>query len=573
MSFEVQLPVVTSLVPDSVYASGILSVKFKSLAGRVVFFRPFISRKSSNGLFVERVIAVFPNGELHLFDADARPKRGVNLSQVSSIVHEGSTVVLIFDGRSSEQEDLQLRFDNGPGELQRHSSAVAARVQIREPPSASNSANTTAGGSSPEQQVLRASLASPKQFVSVVCHYSPSVAKLYDVPIDDLELDLQKPANFVRPINMVETSAPLPVFSNKKIPADYENSRRNNNNDDDANTTSRRRDLTSTMNDDAASRSSVGLDGLHDAHHHLESEPSLGGGGGYDDRPLPEEPRRAFRDLAPQSESFTLDSIPEVANNLSVDELHTQNIVMFGELKGLLNGMEKAKASQPPPADDEEYHPQIHSTMSSVQYRQALADRLREHHNRESFMERQRSLSNAAADEGSPTRRGGGILDFERLFLGDAKAAQAASSGGPDQSSPERVLARLRAKHTELKVQNLMLQGELRGLGLVMKNAEQEHLDSPTTHHSSGGPGRDVVTLYRELEGERQQQMSGGAKLIATKKYQRAINLSVLVLNICRKRRQAVLQAVRQSRIEEERRTLEGQYFVSTGLPLSMMSK
>ncbi len=534
MSFATVLPVLSSLVPDSVYESGILSVKFKSLNGRVVFFRPFVSRKSSSGLFVERVVAVFPNGELHLFDADAKPKRGVNLARITSVVSEGSTVVLI--SGDSDQEDLQLRFDSGPGAAQKQ---LTTRVNIRDP-AEDNSGDFEA----------RTSLSTPKQFVSVVSHFSPSVAKLSDAPIDELELDLAKRANFARPTNLVAAATALACFNNRRPTNDEEALHSQRHGDTGAN----------QAHDETVSHSGSSV---MDAS---AADPLPGADLPREEEPPTAAPRVAFRDVVSSQPVFDLADDPNEAS----DQMRAVNVVMFGQLKGMLDGLQS-----PPPAVkteevEEDWHPQLHSTMSSLQYRQLMAERLREHKNREAFLERQRSYR---PDSSQPGPRS--IIDFERLFTGSS--SNIAGNSMLDQAdkededgSPGRVLERLRAKHTELTMQNLMLKGELRGLEHVKQTIAQNYAVAPADH-SFSRPDVETVTLYRDASGTAGRP-APAIQLIPTKQYQRAINLSVLVLNVCRKRRQAVLQAVRQSRIEEERRALEGQYFVSSGLPMAMMS-
>lgn len=213
------------LVDDQLYDRGVLSVKFRVLHGRVVFFRPFVRRRTATtnaaSRFVDRVIfVVATTGELVIADADACPKRSVPLGHVTTVLLDtaASTVALMFESSAAEH-DVQLVFGPYPTGLgdsiaavstplrsASHSVTPGSRVKF------SNGVATGGDNINNAEPIAPAvePLMSLKQFINVVLTFAPD-AQVIQGSVASMELKLAKPKHFIDPAAMLASTVMTPL--------------------------------------------------------------------------------------------------------------------------------------------------------------------------------------------------------------------------------------------------------------------------------------------------------------------------------------------------------------------------
>ena len=440
MSSDSPVPI-SEVAPALLYDKGLLSVQFRQLSNRAVFFRPFVSRKQMpTGSFVEQVLTVLLNGEMHLFDEDSKPKWNAPLARVTTYAIDGPIISMKLTEQSGSITDVILRFDPGPR--------------------AAPSTAPGPGSSGPAETV-----SSPRPSASSPLRPRSRSVTIVD-PREDYSALLATTQQFIDIVRYFSPSSKQRRESRDVIPQSNDQTPRA--------ATTRAQPAQGPTGEPPQMNSLVG-----------------GGGRTEDTRPRMHRPP----------------PFPELD--------HPRHV--------------PAPLHQPAPQQSAPH-------LSSMRFFEfALRS-----------MEAHPAMARATAESRRETIKSSYVDPNDPLTPSVARSAN-------------DMITQLRMKKAALQQQCTLLRGEVMGLETAVAHAERYR-----------GPLQNAETfvLYPSATSTRGTPIPRAPpQRTATVAFTRTAHLAELILTICRRRRQVVLQALRDEQALRQRRALEEAYFASAGLP------
>jgi hypothetical protein len=605
------------LVDEQLYDRGVLSVKFRVLHGRVVFFRPFVRRRtaatSAASRYVDRVIfVVATTGELVIADADALPKRSVPLKHVTTILLDAaaSTIALMFESSAAEH-DVQLVFGAYPPGLgtdsaQSNSSTSRAHMNV---PGLSSSRVTFSDRTTIIQDDSMQSdgsslpLMTLKQFIHTVLAFAPA-AQVIQGTVASMELKLAKPKFFADPTASVGSVLAQPPAASRTLPSaevgDLMTPAHRPPDVSDKTTTLLESPIAAEEHEASAmlldapaamsaggaresggerktfrdfnpgpsnGRSRVGDD--CDASFATDFAPSAGGPQPTAPPPSTPSPARQSLDLV-RSEPLSLHSRQSLRDIVANGSFHSKKKTPLLPTSGQDDSLQQFRSLEPPydrpqalhtgaDADDLDADDDARSS-SAVDTASALR--------RFSLLHRKANEWNDGDGSASRTSRGGhgggGDAGLDDDHVGGGFTNDNQNPNDPPLLSD--MVRKLRGRRGEIQMQNLMMEGEIKGLqqridailvSYQRVNPLPELEDYPVHHRAARGQTLqrqydaaeyaaegDDEDYHASLLGATHDHDDDQPKLMsATKEYNRALNLSLVLLNICRRQRQIHLHA------------------------------
>lgn len=608
------------LVDEQLYDRGVLSVKFRVLHGRVVFFRPFVRRRtattSAASRYVDRVIfVVATTGELVIADADALPKRSVPLRHVTTILLDAaaSTVALMFESSAAEH-DVQLVFGPYPPGLGDNSTVSAAssvtsralgspsgRVTFSDHRNLAQQRDDENAQSSPSCHPLL----TPKQFIHTVLAYAPG-AQVIQGTVASMELKLARPKFFVDPTPAVASLLSQSTTGNAK-PREVDQQSLSPAQQSSDKTSflaspivAGEQDVSVLPAEAAASPPATAeINGSAKKFRDLYPAASQSGvrknHGEDSDAALASDFATPRPTAPPPSTPSPARQQSGERNEESSTIIRPQQSLRDIAANGTFNTASNKKAPLQPTSTDND------DSLHQFQNLEPPYDRPHGHqqHEDDGNFEEDEAPSTSAVDTGSALRR------FSLLHRkanewndGEGYASRTLAGGSPYQDGAGVVnrvddiqnpndppllsdmVRKLRSRRGEIQMQNLMMDGEIKGLqqridailtSYQRVNPLAELDDYPVHRRSANGRGayhhrredpyseEEHLATNDDVENEEDHFHSSlfGAtsasvvdtdddlpKLMsATKEYNRALNLSLVLLNICRRQRQIHLHA------------------------------
>lgn len=575
------LPIVRRIGSDSLFERGIISVKFKALAGRVVYFRPFVHRRTSTASrFVERVVFVLAStGELVVSDVDATPKRSAALSNVTSVVVDGFTVALMFEASQAEH-DMQLKFCSGPaGELSADVEAASSPPGGQENPTTPRSGSRVrsasrvmfADGTTPldepatpghstgrQPSILHASgmpstLTAPqgvvplmtlKQFVNVVLAFAPR-AQLISGNANLLDMRISKPKHFAQPspasvhlgdVGDKAAAMPSPIVSAPPEVSVVRDSSLHNERlldlagpaggDGSGTAKPAFREVYSASSADAEQKQLLAdfsaAVATGDAATDVASPLGAAEASGTRDTDTP----RQLRAIAAAGMCLNSDGATAAEDAGGATPANPTNLTPLVQHQPGTSGF----ASLQPPFDGHVDATQF-ALPGSVHGLGADA-----------MLNKMANMSRRSEDILRRMTNGG--------FGGDS---------GDQPPVLSDMVRKLRARRGDVQMHNLMLQGEIKGLQHQIERLLDSHqhdnpmpeFDDAPVHGHQASRGRGSPALVSSTWGDGYDDEEGNAMLklmTPTREYNRTLNLSLIILNVCRRQRQIHLHAERDAR-------------------------
>jgi hypothetical protein len=615
------------LVDDELYDRGVLSVKFRVLHGRVVFFRPFVRRRtaatSAASRYVDRVIfVVATTGELVIADADALPKRSVPLKHVTTILLDAaaSTVALMFESSAAEH-DVQLVFGAYPPGLGTDSAQLnssTSRAHMNTPGSSSSrvtfSDRTTVVQREDDNMQSGSSsipLMTLKQFIHTVLAFAPA-AQVIQGTVASMELKLAKPKFFADPTaSVASVMAQPPAAASRTLPStevgDLMTPAHRPPDVSDKTTTlvaspiaaeeheasamldapatsgvgaresggegKTFRDLYPVASWPSNGRSRVGDDS--DASFATDFAPSATGGP-QPTAPPPSTPSPTRQSLERRDElSSIVHPRQSLRDIVASGSFHSKKKTPLLPSTGQDDSLQQFQSLEPPydrpqvlhtDADGDDLDADDDARSSSAV---DTASALR----RFSLLHRKANEWNDGDGSASRTSRGGhgGGGGGDAALDDDDHVGGGFTNDNQNPNDPpllSDMVRKLRGRRGEIQMQNLMMDGEIKGLqqriDAILASYQRVNplpeLEDYPVHHHRAARGQtqqprhydaaeytaegDDEDYHTSLLGATDDHDDDQPKLMsATKEYNRALNLSLVLLNICRRQRQIHLHA------------------------------